>query len=56
MQYAEAKEGVCRERCVVPVDLPGIEVPLFGGSEGSLFCADVYGPDSLRRVADVGRR
>jgi hypothetical protein len=30
-QYAGAEEGVCQERWVASVDLPGIEVPLLGG-------------------------
>jgi hypothetical protein len=54
-QYAGAEEGVCQERWVASVDLPGIEVPLLGGSEGTSFCADAHGLDSLRRAADVGR-
>ena len=48
-QYAEVEEGVCQERYVVPVDLPRIEVPLPGGSEGSLFCANSHGLNSHRR-------
>jgi len=48
-QYAEVEEGVCQERYVVPVDLPRIEVPLPGGSEGSLFCENSHGLNGHRR-------